>query len=792
MRRTFLVALAAIALAPVAEARTWTSKTGQTMEGDFVRLLDGKVEIRSQSTGKVIPVPIGGLSDADQAFLQNLQREVEKQTNPAADPAGDASLEDRFSEAIRQSPTSPGVYYQRGMSRLNGKEYEGAIADFNKAIELDPKYALAYDGRGQAQAESGAADAAHNDFTKAIEIDAELASAYRHRGDNLNDYAKTEEGKEYVYKGTENFRKKLAAAESRNIRSTAWQPLHSTKNLNPRLGMVPVLARADYDMARELEAKYGYNRGGYGGYGGGGPGYGGGPGIGPGVGPGIGPGGPALPLVVYPEKVVKGQTITLTANTDELVKGMPQALGAGGKPNSAFNGRRQAKTAESIKSVDFYRDANGNGTFEEDGDQLLATDSNGEDGYSVEVSTAALPAGKQSFYALPRGDETPNRDMLAAADKLVKAAQAERRVAERAETGAAGEGLTAEAAGSLGRTQDSVAKTADEVCEECLANAPEVAELLKQAKTPIGAADEQIGQAEANPGEASKAPAKSAAEQAEEAAEKLEEAAAKLREAAAEPGNGEPATGKPVQGQGEITPGEAPGPGPGPGGPGSGPGPGGEDNKSNDDDDRDIIVNVDIDNEDDDRDGVDVNVGDDDDHGDVVVNVDVDDTIDRALGYIDDGDYDNAVVEYDRLIEQEPDRDYYYRSRGDTYLAAGRYDYAIRDYDRLVEVGGVMTADLYYNRGCAYLAARQYEKAIADFSSSIELDETGSLAWNNRGSTYARLGDFAKAIDDFTHAIAINADDIVAYRNRALAYKKLGEAAKATADLDQVKRIESL
>ncbi len=730
MKWLLALSLVVTSLSSVVQARVWTSATGKKVDAEYVGFEDGQVALKFAKTNQVRRIPLSALSAADQAFVMAQQT--------AQQPSGESGTSDesRFNDLIAKNPDSSSAYYSRGLARLNREDLAGALTDLNKAIELDPKNAVAYDARGQAYAKQGMADKAHNDFEQAIEIDGDLASAYRHRGENLYAYAKTEAGKQYVQQGQENFRKKLSSAQRRNIKQSAWQPLHATKG-SAGASPVMVLARADREQAERLER--GYRRGGYGvggGYGAGGPG-------GPGESSGSGGAGKG-PLTVYPEKVTKGETITLTANSDSLEKGMPMALNRAGKPSTAFKGRRKP-SKEKIQQVEFYRDANGNGKFDPEGDQLLATDKDASDGYSVEVPTADLPAGKQQFFAMPQGSEQPSPELMSAAEKLEKAAKAESRLAERAEQAAQGQGLTDAQAAALGRTQASVAKTAAEVAEAVAQASPQAAEMLAGAQKPCAECSKQLDSAQANPGAPSKDAAQAAAEQAKAVAQQLASAAAQLKEDAGKPGAGEMAAGKAVAGSGEITPAK-----PSPSqvaGSGSGGGSGGG-----------------------------------------ATNQDVDQAIERALGYIDEGDYDEAIDEYDRLVERYPDDDYYYRHRADTYLADGRYDYAIRDYDRTIELG-VVNADLYYNRGCAYLAAGQVQRAIADFTKSIELDETANLAWNNRGSSYARVGQYDKAVADFTQAIAINAGDHLAYRNRALAYRKLGQQEKAQADLSRAEQL---
>jgi uncharacterized protein YkwD len=55
-------------------------------------------------------------------------------------------------------------------------------------------------------------------------------------------------------------------------------------------------------------------------------------------------------------------------------------------------------TGGTAARVQFYRDSNGNGTWDT-GDQLLGTDQEGSNGWSVTVSTAAWPVGQQRLFA---------------------------------------------------------------------------------------------------------------------------------------------------------------------------------------------------------------------------------------------------------------------------------------------------------------------------------------------------------------------------------------------------------
>jgi hypothetical protein len=74
MRRTLFglltITLVGAALASAA-ARTWTDRTGQQFDGEYIAFSDGEVEIKRTSDGKTFHVPIERFSDADQEFVRS-------------------------------------------------------------------------------------------------------------------------------------------------------------------------------------------------------------------------------------------------------------------------------------------------------------------------------------------------------------------------------------------------------------------------------------------------------------------------------------------------------------------------------------------------------------------------------------------------------------------------------------------------------------------------------------------------------------------------------------------------
>ena len=73
-------------------------------------------------------------------------------------------------------------FYNQGEEKYAKRDYQGAIADFDRAIELNPNYFNAYIGRGNARDDSGDSRGAIADYDRALKISPNNASAYYNRG----------------------------------------------------------------------------------------------------------------------------------------------------------------------------------------------------------------------------------------------------------------------------------------------------------------------------------------------------------------------------------------------------------------------------------------------------------------------------------------------------------------------------------------------------------------------------------------------------------------------------------
>ena len=117
-----------------------------------------------------------------------------------------------------------------------------------------------------------------------------------------------------------------------------------------------------------------------------------------------------------------------------------------------------------------------------------------------------------------------------------------------------------------------------------------------------------------------------------------------------------------------------------------------------------------------------------------------------------------------------------YITAGDTYMSSGQAGEAIEQYSKALETDPEL-ATVYYKRGMAYRSIEMLDEALQDFNRALELQPDHAFAYHARSLVYSLMGEDKLAIDDMT--TALNLDGNVTRdtdEGMALAYYKLGIA----------------
>jgi tetratricopeptide (TPR) repeat protein len=92
----------------------------------------------------------------------------------------------------------------------------------------------------------------------------------------------------------------------------------------------------------------------------------------------------------------------------------------------------------------------------------------------------------------------------------------------------------------------------------------------------------------------------------------------------------------------------------------------------------------------------------------------------QGMGYLDKGQYDQAISDFNTAIEINPKDALAYGLRGLAYREKGQYDQAISDYTTALEINP-RDDGAYYNRGVAYYSKQEYNKSWDDIKKAQDL-----------------------------------------------------------------------
>ena len=163
---------------------------------------------------------------------------------------------------------------------------------------------------------------------------------------------------------------------------------------------------------------------------------------------------------------------------------------------------------------------------------------------------------------------------------------------------------------------------------------------------------------------------------------------------------------------------------------------------------------------------------------------DSDDYYNRGIEKRKLGLYKEAILDYDKAINLDPNNSAVYNSRGIAKANLKLYKEAILDYDKAIELDPNNSED-YYNRAIAKDDLGLYKEAILDYDNAINLDPNDSDAYYNRGIAKANLKLYKEAILDYDKAIELYPNDSDSYYNRGIEKANLKQYKEAILDYDK-------
>ena len=151
---------------------------------------------------------------------------------------------------------------------------------------------------------------------------------------------------------------------------------------------------------------------------------------------------------------------------------------------------------------------------------------------------------------------------------------------------------------------------------------------------------------------------------------------------------------------------------------------------------------------------------------------------------------EDAPIFWDKAVKANPKDMYALHMRGVGWVQKGEYDNALADYNECIRLDPA-AATYYILRGNALSYKKDYDKAIADHTEAIRLDPKYALAFSGRGNALSYKKDYDKAIADYTEAIRLDPKYVDAYNCRGYAWHLMKKYGKAIADFDEALKLDA-
>jgi len=152
---------------------------------------------------------------------------------------------------------------------------------------------------------------------------------------------------------------------------------------------------------------------------------------------------------------------------------------------------------------------------------------------------------------------------------------------------------------------------------------------------------------------------------------------------------------------------------------------------------------------------------------------------------IDRCDYDGAITDLTKAIEEDPKNPNAYVSRAIAYSKKGEVDKALTDFKKAESLGGDR-ANIYTNRSSLFADQGNMDKALADLDAAIKADPHFAGSFFNRAQIYIKQRKYKEAVSDLTNVIQLEPNNTEAFHRRGLTLHLMGKNKEAIADFREM------
>jgi tetratricopeptide (TPR) repeat protein len=154
----------------------------------------------------------------------------------------------------------------------------------------------------------------------------------------------------------------------------------------------------------------------------------------------------------------------------------------------------------------------------------------------------------------------------------------------------------------------------------------------------------------------------------------------------------------------------------------------------------------------------------------------------RGLIYRDLGKLKEAIKDFERAIELDPENADAYHNCGLVYFKSKRYHHAINIFAKLIEIDSQFI-QFSKEQGVKNAEAGKFEMAMEANKRAREREERISETYAIRGTAYFEEAEYEKSIKDFSAALSHGCNWVDIFRLRGLACARIGRKMEAVEDV---------
>ncbi len=169
--------------------------------------------------------------------------------------------------------------------------------------------------------------------------------------------------------------------------------------------------------------------------------------------------------------------------------------------------------------------------------------------------------------------------------------------------------------------------------------------------------------------------------------------------------------------------------------------------------------------------------------------------LETGMKYIENAEYDNALLSFEAGEAAGEDRELLYRAKGIAYIGKTQYAEAVSSFlEALSCCDGTLTSlefDINYYLATAYYKNGDYRDAFDTYSAILALRPKEVTAYYLRGIAAITMGYHDQAVTDFDKAISLNKDNYSMYIDIYLIMDKYGYTQEGQEYLENAMSIGS-